>query len=362
MSTRFFSKANFQHVLNVSRQFLLDKHNISVPDEEFRNAVAEEMKRIGPGTGEDIDILNKRAIIAMRNRYTAPASAATPSEPEPEPEPEEDEESMFLGKLRNLELQRTVVSMTTAIEPAEEPISTAPPPPPAPPTTIIFQGESGPRNTTISDIVIMNSFDRLWMYETERNSFICNHRFSRKVGVDGIAVTMVIIPKIDRSPFYQLQIKNAAIADNPSHATILLTPSGSCASTQWTYLIPVGTGIVQGVASPWIISLSDPQGRIVNMGRDGWVVQNVIKTQTGSFVCSFAGGGIDDLRKHFGTGDYIQVNHVDGDTLVHASVLNVKYGELELELLDHGAAVRQNGVILNMSRQITVMLSVTEKK
>lgn len=364
--SRFISKTNFQHVFNVSRQFLQDKHDILVPDSEFQQAVAEEMKRISSGintgNGEDIDTLNKRAIIAVRNRYISsppqtPVDVAKPTETQAD-ENDDDEETVFLGKLRNLELQRTVLPIAKNVAPAEEPITTAPPPPPSAPTTIIFQGGTEPLSLKT---VVVNSFDRLWMYETERNSFVYNHTFSRKTGVDGISVAMVVLPHIDNcnAAFYKLEVKNAVISDDPAYVSIFLVPSCIGTSTQWTYLSPVGTSAIQGISPPWILTLFNPQGTKLDMGHDGWVINKVIHIENHHVVCSCVGAG--DLRKQFGAGDRIQIHHADVDTSISAKVINVKYGELEIELLEDGH-IRENGVILNMSRQISLFLTVTEKK
>lgn len=358
---RFLSKENFEHVFNISKQYLEDSHGIRVFQGELQKAVAMEMKRIwGESKADesiDINTLNKRAIVAVRDLYL-PKRKENDEEQRPEMKREpvgddgKDAEDEFMVKLRELELQRNVADLAppvNKIKPADEPLSSAHAPPPMAPTTIIVQQPASVGEKREA-IVAMRSADRLWMYQTQRNAFIYS---SASLDDSDLRIKAAVIPRIEEHSFYIISIEGAG---SDKEEIIVLPEAGG---GKWMNLRPIGDGFIRPISSPWVITINDSMNKPMDIfGHDGWVINNTLRTQGGGTVCKLVNPNVEDvdLRKEFMIGDVLYIYYADKEETVHTTVVYTKYGDIEVD-----GHVRENGVILNLTRQVTVFMSKVKK-
>jgi hypothetical protein len=349
--TRFLSKENFEHVFNVSKQYLADSHGISVHDSELQRVVAMEMKRIGANSGVGIDVSNKRAIVAVRNLYLPQKKEVIDNERIMERKEESNvNEDDFAQKLKEFEVQRNMTTMSfpeimktaNTVEAADESVvNTATAPPTIAPTTIIVQQNPSELQRT-ARVIRMNSADRLWMYEAQRCSFIYS-------GDMGDTIISTIIPNVATIPFYIMCIEGAGC----DREEIMLMPYE--VNGPWMYLKPVGDGIVRTFGGPWTITINDSLGdKVIAFGHDGWIIEQCLRPQIGggTTVCKLANPavmGTIDLRKEFDVGNELVVYYPDKDERVRTKVMFTRFGDIEV-----ADTVYENGVILNLTRQVTV--------
>ena len=378
--TKFLSKENFEYVLQVTRQYLRESHGISVPDAAFQQVIAGEMKRIhgttAPGSAPALDTLNKLAIVAVRDHYTAVSKQAQhaqqppppPPKPQPAPpppedddvakQPEENAEEVLMMKVRELEIQRTSLAPVqlaamSAIAGAEEPVAVGPPPPPMAPSTIIVNNNNT-QSSRQGKVVVINSFDRMWMYECPRSTFVYSDNINSAGGALDVLCVCVPRPHVLCS-YILLNIEGAG----GTTFSVVLVPDAQFGGAEWCYYRPLNDGGMPNISVPWTIRLCDPYAQPLHLGHDGWVIGTTIRTQRNTSVCELTNMHVDtvDLLSEFTAGDVIRITYPVTNTSKDIRVVHVTKATLEVAASD----VTEGGVILNLYKQSSVFIHVAAK-
>lgn len=357
--TRFLSKENFEYVFTFARQYLEEAKNIKITDlAEFQKVVATEMRNIGAGTdkGLALEVLNKKAIVAIRDVFLTPDP-----EPEPQPEPEDENiEDTFFKKLKELEFQRSVaitsspVAPVTSMQPAEEPPN-MPAPAQLPPSTIIVNSHVA-NNLSVENRVSfrLNSWERLWQYQTERSTFIPEFNLSPDIDNNSFVLRRFVIPNVatitDWIPYFIVTIESAGkqIQD------INIYPCLQQSNTHWIHLEPGSPNTIKPLATPWVITVKDAYGSVIDLGHDGWVVRNVIHTQRSTTALEMYHSISQSLMSDFNIGDNIvirntQTNKVHRTKIVHTTSSTI-------EVVGKISDTNQPLVVLNLNRQVSCII------
>lgn len=363
----FLSKDNFQHVFEVCKSFLNDVLRIQVEDTELHGIVANEMTNVhalqqsksdASSKALPTDVLNKTVIINVRKRL---ASAKPPAQQEEQQEAAEGDEQVFFKRLKNLEIQRSLVTATTITE-----NTTTPPPQPhaihtaLQPQTIIVKengvGSMIERGT--KHLWVVCSQDRLWMYEHRRNPFIITKDIDKRVDNMSLKVCSAIIPILQHNPvhpFYYLCFEGAGKQNVEIPLYVTNTHGGyihlACPSPDAAH-IPT-------LSMPWTLTLLDPFRREVDIGIDGWQIRSATYNHSGDTTIYVLDASIqntnNNLHHHFDINDEIQVCSTNSENIfVRLKSVNTN----TLEVYGHGP---HTGCIINTLKQCTVFIEWVEK-
>jgi hypothetical protein len=367
MTSGFLTKDNFHHIFGIVKSYLIESFKLDVSDNDLSATVAQTMKTISAEKKPDdtIDALNKKVIVTVRDVYTKKKSQPPPaivakqaSMYEQRTQDVPNDEDMFMQKLRDVEIQRTttdVVGAQPALGGAEEQVVSGSVVQNTAPSTIIVQNTAPTKTRT--QVHVARSYDRLWMYQCNRNGFIYSGIETRTA--KEIMVTQVVLPAsahLSYNGYFTLQIESAGHDIENIH----LIPRTT--NNKWVYLETLtGTGmeLARTLSTPWILTICDSFGQSIELGADGWSIINAIVTQRGSTVCTLSNAMTQDgdVMHHFSDGDVVQV-HVTDAAAITTTILYTTSSYIELA----GINIPSNGVIINLSRQVSVFFAVVEKK
>jgi hypothetical protein len=371
--TKFLSKENFEHVLGVCIDYLVNAVKVQVDEKELQVAIAREMKRIASSVDKDtpVDAMNKMVIVAIREIVTSPPPP--PSAPHPpvtppvqsSPDPpsqilKDDEvlpsdESAFFKNLKNIEIQRSIAIQppTGDVAVATATPSTTPPPVSQPSTVIIKNSNKIIQKKSV--ILPFGSFNRLWMYESQRNPFIANVDFPKNFDTSRIKLNRVIMPPgvLHTVPYYCLNIEGAA-KTSVSIPLVVATKNSErkevelvCPSPDACYIPPL--------SMPWTITLFDCYKRTVDVGYDGWTISVKLTPTADISVYMLVNTMHDRCDTSFSAGDVIEVHTGADKTSIH-TVFGVKKHSIEIL-----GACPDTGYIINLTQQTAVFLEIDEK-
>jgi hypothetical protein len=362
--SRFLSKENFEYVFNISKQYLEDAKGLSVNNlQEFQRLVACEMKTIAAApehkNGASIDVLNKKAIVCVRNAFlaavptvpTAPTAPTVPADPVPEESPDERSEDAFFKKLKDLEYQRTIAANAMAavanVKPAEEPPRN-PAPIQVPPSTIILKGNHEGIAQKDVTVIVVSSMQRMWQYQTDRSTFIpTSVEFPDNADTNNMSLVKVIIPCMSTTewlPYFKFTLEGAG---NQS-IDVMLVPVRM--DKRWIHLEPLNARAIKPLATPWTICLKDAYGTPLEIGHDGAVVKNIIQTDRGTLALDCS----DMVAGEYSEGDVVWIGGRSRTIVlkVHPSAIEIK----------KGSDVKINDQLVNLTRQVTCFIELPLKK
>jgi hypothetical protein len=358
---RFLSKENYEHVFNISKQYLEESRGLEIVPIEFQKLVAGEMKTIGSipeNKGLALDILNKKAIVAIRESFLNSLQTQVPVTEDKDHD--EKCEETFFKKLKDLELQRSVeataVSATiapTVIKPAEEPPG-APAPIQMPPSTIIINGAQEARGGAKQDVatISLNSWGRLWQYQNERATFIPSAIvFPHSADINKMSLAKVIVPNIatiNWIPYFVFVLEGAG------KQSIEVTMVSTYTDKKWIHLEPIAMQTIKPLATPWTITIRDAYGTMLDIGRDGHVISNVLATDRGSLALELS--DVSYYGQEFAIGDVLAIG------TRRVQVINVHHNSIEIPASLNGDEVKENDQVLNLSRQVSCFLEMPVKK
>lgn len=299
MANPFFIQGNRDYVYELCKEFLADKYNIEMHADELKkllfkqmNIVFEHFKQNPPMPS--VAELNKRVIIQAKQEIlatgvatgaiAATAAQASPSQikelpPTPVSDSGEDTEDAFMKKVQELELARNA---HVAVAPAlpQETIanihqSAAPPPallpsmPAAGPTVLYVP-------TTVNTVkssrsIAIFAHDRLWDYFHDRFAFGWAGPIPAvPEGMTGsLELSGVLLPSVvaSQTPVVQLRIEGVG-----EHSQTFFCIRNSGGSGGWDTWKPVSPHI-KALACPWSIQVLDALGEPLQIGADGFHVQ-----------------------------------------------------------------------------------------
>lgn len=312
MTSPFLAPRNLDHIFNICYPFLRDKYNVELPDAQLRSILKQCMEELMEYYHENppapaIDELNKRTIIKAKDHILILMRELNMPRPPPPPAPSvnvsalsqpppvppspimEDQDhsedtEIFLKKLQNLELQRTATVVTPPSEPLLKP--TAPPtPPPSTGTTVLYlPSSSAPIAPRISKPFVIYSGDRMWNYFHERAIMswegplpVSDSMYMRCTSLL-ISQAQYIV-----SPIIKVRIEGPG--NHMAETICTFAKKGR----KWDIWEPASESIgnLRVVPSPWTIRLYDMTDRLLDLGKDGYAIQEAVKLLNGNTKWTF---------------------------------------------------------------------------
>lgn len=304
------SQRNRDHVFSICYQFLKDKYQIELPEKQVRSILSQCMTEMidiysNNPPFPSVDEFNKRTIVRAKEKIlllmrdlTMPPPPPPPKRTPPQPsmmerepaaqslppqsatlndDPPEEEES-FLKKLQNLELQRnaSIVPDTSsnkqiaATPTLLSPKPAAPPPPSG--TTVLYlpTPTDGPVRTSKSFVV--HSGERMWNYFHERA--VLSWEGPLPISDTYMHCTSLLISPATHivSPIIRVAIEGPGGHECETICTF--TRKGR----KWDIWEPASStlGTMRTIPTPWTIRLFDVTGRLLDLGKDGYTIQEAV--------------------------------------------------------------------------------------
>jgi hypothetical protein len=342
----FLKKDNFAYLFDICKRYLQDTKGIQVDDQELTQILVNEMRKLATDRSSSIDDLNKRTIVAVRETYLDNSS------PSVSVAPQDDGDDQFFKKLQHLEVQRNVplsAPVPAAVQPASPPPPN-PPPPVLPPSTIIVQDSVAARRLHTTRSVVLKSWDRLWMYQHDRDVFVA----TIEGDVSHAKLSHIVVPATKRTMFVDVSIEGAG----KQHQQVRVVPVYE--DKHYVHYKPVDDNVafVKMLSPPWIVTLKDCYGDPLGLGCDGWLIDHLLTKQNGNIVLSMSHSLSRNVMVDFEIGEQIRVQTQDGDVTQHEIV----YTTINtLEIKSGSAKIHEGSWVMNSTRQSCLFFAIEQK-
>lgn len=349
--TTYLSRGNFDHVFNLTYQFLQDTMSLYVSKEELQGLVADAMRRISKEREQetpDLESWNKQAIILVREamKQRKPTEAVTP----------EETGDPFFTKLQELEVTRKSSNMWLQQTPAVAPASVlATPPVPsdtsqAPSVTTIYMQSPPEKGVAVH----IRSWHRMWTQHPERGTYKWSGPLPNGIDVHSTYISCVIVPKqtMTWTPYVILEIEGAGGQVNEC----ILVPDSKSVNSTWEYLRPTtkALGHIRPLALPWTLRFLDADREILPYGSDSWSVQDIqLLRDVSRLTVSSVEEGAEATPKCFSTNEWVLLQSNKDDQL-RCKVVAVGPNTIDVQATVDNRFL--GAYILHMHRQTCVIL------
>lgn len=350
----FLSKPNFDIVYGLCKGFLIDHMRLGIDESTLQQAVALEMKHVASTNNNNdvrsLDDLNKTVVIGIKNKFTIKQAPEVKNEDKQEDETEQS----FFKKLKQVEIQRSIVPSVVQAAPAPVPVSQPQnTPQPAAPQTIIVRESISHLVKQKKHIWCIASQDRLWLYQTARVPFITKSELPHNIDMSSMRICAAIVPQSSRVtsvPFFYLSIEGTGkhvmelvmCVDKVHNNYIELR----CPSDEASYMLPLSL--------PWTVNLFDNFHNQVDIGYDGWHACASGETPNGTTIYKLSHLCEKSHMDSFTAGDVIEIHKDDAKQVL--TVKTVHSHSIEVD-----GVGPQEGYVVNVSRQLSIFVEWTEK-
>lgn len=318
MTSPFLSSRNIDHIFQICSLFLKDKYKIELPEQQLRSVLVKCMEELinyyqeNPPT-PSMEEMNKRTIIKAKDRIfilardmnmprhppppshvtvsqvtPAPAPAPPPVPPSPimEEQDHSEDTEVFIKKLQNLELQRTasVTVSPASQEPLLKQVVPTAPPPSSNGTTVLYIPSSAPSGPRMSKPFVVYSGDRMWSYFHER-SVMSWEGPTPVADATYMKCTNILLSQALHiiTPIIKIRI------EGPGNHSVETLCTFSKKGRKWDIWEPASEtiGTLRVVPCPWTIRLYDVGNRLLDLGKDGYTIQEAVILINGNTKWTF---------------------------------------------------------------------------
>jgi hypothetical protein len=262
----FLTRENHAFVTKICGDFLAEKHRIAIAEPKLGAIVAEVMQAVAP-SGGSLEELNKKTIIAVRNRVLAADTPAVIDRGQSDRAEVEDETS-FMAKLKQLEMLRNMpISAPVAPAPAQQTPLVVPATPAQPQITTVYTTQP-PR---MARPFYINGWDRPWHEIPQRATWIWNGPLPVNIDLSSLQFVRACLPRVTGHPYLVLHISGAG---GQRHEIPLVAEAGGISKSegQWS---AATAALLPALAVPWTIALRTPMGELLDLGADNAVISEV---------------------------------------------------------------------------------------
>lgn len=366
--TSYLSNTNAQYILQIMFSFFKDKYQYDIlkkiPETELRTLIQETMVRLFQ--------TNKHIPIESLNRITLSELKETIKEkyvnvPDPLPiikeknipdRPQQEEETSpedFMDKVQRLELQRKtfqlppIPTQQTPAPSAPPPATQQPTPPPAPPIPNQISTIYMPTPPKIGKEIYIHSYEREWIYENDRSSFVWSGTFP-KMQDRLCRIGCWIGPKtiLQKASSLFIHIQGAT----GEKQEVSLIPFYECQRFV-IYKPPLDSlGYISLLGLPWKIALKSSDGHLLDLGKDADRYDKIehsriINHHTILYVSNPRNYQIENMVRIV----------TDKQIKIVAKVMNVNHISIEID-----QPVSDPGYVLNFTEQFSILLELTSSE
>lgn len=349
METTFATQDNAIYITKTFETFMKDKYSFQYTDyitqHEYYKLLGDTMASVFARESgkKSVGQMNVATLSELKryfiNNYITNVQSQQDSL---EPIVEEKDDNEFFEKLQKMELTRK--TFKTVVTPD---ILTPPPPPidattnnyvPTAITTVYM-----PAPIKIGKEVKIYSWQRDWINEPNRNYFTWKGPLPKFVDRTNTRIGCMICPKsiLQDTNIVSLIIEGA----NSDEVSVTLIPSYSVGD--YTIFKPIleSLSYLKVLSLPWKISIESGDSEKLNMGRDAlkYTVSALSDNHTTLEV------GCD-----YNEGDSIRIYNSYSKKIIASKVIRVRENEIDVI-----GKIKENGLLLNYSRQISIVFEIT---
>lgn len=362
MTTVFLSQENAVYISNTFETFMKDKYSFKYTDfvspAEYYKLLGDTMKSVfiaGKGK-KNIGQMNVTTISELKKYFIEKHINAIPPPRQEEtqqreallePIIEEQNDDEFFDKLQKMEINRKTFKAVPEMISSQQP---QPQPQPlsvesttssyiAPSISTVYM----PVPIKIGKEIKIYSCQRNWIDEPNRNHFSWKGPLPKFVDNTSTRVGCMICPKkvLEETNIVSLVIEGA----NKDEVSVTLIPCYSVGD--YTIFKPIleSLSYVKLLSLPWIISIQSGDSENINMGKDAvkYTVAHIYDTY--STLC---------VNSDYLEGDSLRIYNSSSKNIIASKVLKVRENEIDVV-----GRIKENGLLLNYSRQISVIFEIT---
>lgn len=346
MTTVFLSQDNAQYISNTFETFMKDKYSFNytnaITSQEYYKLLGETMKlvfsrengkrTIGQMNVTTISELKKHFLdnyinVAVENQANTLEVIV-----------EENDDAEFFEKLQKMEFNRkTFKAIPEPPPPAVAETTSSPYVAPAINTVYM------PTPINIGKEIKIYSWQRDWINEPSRNYFTWKGPLPKFVDRTSTRIGCMICQKniLQDTNIVSLLIEGA----NGDEVGVTLIPSYSVGD--YTIFKPIleSLSYLKLLSLPWKISLESGDNEKLNMGRDA------LKYSVSSLGDNFT---TLEVSCDYIQGDSIRLYNSSSKKIIASKVINVRQNEIDVV-----GKIKENGLLLNYSRQISIVFEIT---
>jgi len=352
----YLSNNNAIYIVQILQRFFKDKYQFDIyediPQDSLQQLVATKMNnlyQINDNKSISMETLNKMTLSELKEAIKQ-SFIQKPKEETPQPEPpmQLSEDSEFINKVQRLELQRKTFQV--------------PPPQSNPPivqTPIATQQSNinAAIPTSISTIymptppkigkeIFIHSYDREWIYENQRSSFIWSGKFPKMQDmICRVGCWIGSLKILQKAPCLILHIQGAS----GDIQEVSLIPSYTCHYFA-VYKPPLESlGYIRLFALPWKITLKSGDGQPIDLGSDGEMYERYeahpyLTNHTIIYI---------NKTKQYAIEQSIRILTVNNKLYI-GKIIQVNNISIEVDI-----AITELGYLLNFSEQFSFVLELT---
>ena len=362
----YLTQENAQYILQILNRFLIDKYQFKIYDALDEPSISKlletymiQIYRNGD-KNRSIEDLNKQTLSELKEyfkkqyvfsqeskRTLIEESSSTFESPTNAPVSTSlSEDSEFLNKVQRLELQRKTFQiklpdMKNTNSPSPLTVTPVPVAIPNAITTIYM-----PTPPKIGTEIFIHSWQREWIYSTQRSSFTWNGPFPKmQDSLIKIASWIGPISILQKAPCLKIQLQGVS----SEVQEISLIPSYTCQLFAIYKPALESLGYVRRMSLPWKVSLKTIDGQSLDMGDDGEAYERFEASHVPEHTFLYC-----QHPKHYTIGDTIRILTEKHETIV-AQVTNTNASSIEVN-----QPIQTKGYLMNFTQQYSILMELTE--
>uniref|UniRef100_A0A6C0CU19 Uncharacterized protein n=1 Tax=viral metagenome TaxID=1070528 RepID=A0A6C0CU19_9ZZZZ len=360
----YLTQENAQYILQILNRFLTDKYQFKIYDAldepSIRKLLETYMIQIYRNGDKNLSIedLNKQTlsilkeyfkkeyvlsqeinIIPTEEGYSSIERSASASLPD---------DSEFLNKVQRLELQRKTFQIKLpeikgVNPPAPITITPVPVSVPVPNAITTIYMPTPPK---IGTEIFIHSWQREWIYSTQRSSFIWNGPFPKmQDSLIKIACWIGPISILQKAPCLKIQLSGAS---GPEFQEISLIPSYTCHLFAIYKPALESLGYIRRMSLPWKVILKTMDGQSLDMGEDGEEYERFEASHVPKHTFLYC-----QHPKNYMIGDTIRIITEKHETIT-AQITNTNSSSIEVN-----QPIQTKGFLMNFTQQYSILMELT---
>ena len=202
-----------------------------------------------------------------------------------------------------------------------------------------------PSPPKIGTEIFIHSWQREWIYSTQRSSFTWNGPFPKmQDSLTKIACWIGPISILQKAPCLKIQIQGVG----SEAQEISLIPSYTCHLFAIYKPALESLGYIRRMSLPWKVSLKTMDDKILDMGEDGETYERFEASHVVGHTLLYC-----ENPKRYTIGDTVRILTEKHDT-VTAQVTNTNSSSIEVNEI-----IQVNGYIMNFTQQYSILMELT---
>lgn len=354
----YLTQENAQYILQILNRFLTDQYQFKIYDAldepSIRKLLETYMLQIyrNGDKNRSIENLNKQTLSELKEYFkktyqlTQEPKENVVASSSVESTTNLSDDSEFLNKVQRLELQRKTFQVKIpelkGVSAPSPTITVAPVPVPVPNAITTIYMPTPPK---IGTEIFIHSWQREWIYSTQRSSFTWNGPFPKmQDSLTKIACWIGPISILQKAPCLKIRLQGVG----SEAQEISLIPSYTCHLFAVYKPALESLGYVRRMSLPWKVALKTMDDQVLDMGDDGEMYELFEASHVPGHTLLYC-----ENPKKYTIGDTVRILTEKHETIT-AQVTNTNATSIEVNQI-----IQVKGYLMNFSQQYSILMELT---